>query len=106
MKNDQLILVGALAFAGFLVAKKSGVIKAPAAAPVRQAPYSGWTNYGSPSTPRGYDVADPGAYVTTDGLIADAANGVDYTYVPTFDQQIDSVLGIPAVNGPKVWTPW
>lgn len=97
MKKDQLILLGAVAFAGVLIAKKTGVLGKlfPAGVPgvdlitgFMPRPILGQES----NVERGYDPANPGAYVSLDELIAGASDN-DWGEIPLFSQTADSVLG-------------
>src|SRR5205809_3085703 len=93
MKTENLILVAALAFAGYMVAKTSGRL-----APSAQSSYVPFlfnqksTMAGQRIISEGYDPQDPGAYVSVDELIGEAARGGQSTLSPLFDQTLESVL--------------
>lgn len=113
MKQDTMLLVGAVALAGLVVASKSGMLKKMSAA---SAPGSSMLDsFRRLSTPfstgdrTGYDPANPGAYVPVDDLVAGAIEN-DWGYIPTFNQQVDAVLGGHRQTGNdsviRVPTPW
>jgi hypothetical protein len=94
MKNEQLILAGAVAFAAFLVAQKTGFLKK---AMLTSGASPSWTFHNdsafaeSPEE-KGYNPAEPGAFVFVDDLIKGVAD-YDWSYTPTrFEQTADSVL--------------
>jgi hypothetical protein len=92
MKRDDIILAGAVLFAGVLVAQKTGVLKKGSiiSAPDLSAIIG---KIGAPVKPNyGYDPADPGQYVMVDDLIKGVME-YDTGYIPTFDQTVDAVLG-------------
>jgi len=105
MKNEQLMLVAALALAGYMMFKKNAPASGSLAgfAPV------------NPIRPRqsgGYDPADPGKFVSMDDLIAETAHNAvygtpaDLYNIPTFNQTIDDVLGIPPIAAPRDPNAW
>lgn len=107
MKKDTLILSGAVLIAGILVAQKTGLLGRVTSGRLTPVDLiTGFVPRTSPldttNTERGYNPADPGAYVSTDELIAGATDN-DWMYIPTFDQTIDAALGAP--QGPRVNTP-
>lgn len=108
MKTENLILVAAIAVAGYMVAKKTGMF-APAATATPYAPF--YFNQQSAYTGQkieGYDPGNPGAYVSVDELIGEAARGdTNDRYVPLFDQTLDGVL--PKKGGfdmKAAYSPW
>lgn len=95
MKRDQLLLVGALVLAGGLVASKAGVFKKMAATSGGGSILNDFRRLTTPFSSgdrTGYDPADPGRYVPVDDLVAGAVEN-DWGYVPTFNQQVDVLLG-------------
>lgn len=103
MKQDQMILVAAVGFAALLVAQKKGWLKSsPLSASVP------WPTFQFPSASadRGYRPSDPGAYVTTDDLIAGVSENDYSTIAPgRFEQTIDDALSLPGFYSPgiKAW---
>jgi len=98
MKIDQLILVGAVAFAGLLVAQKTGVLKKTtlSSVPWPSFTFNNDTALTASNEEKGYDPVNPGNYVTTDDLIKGVADN-DWGYIPpTFDQKADGLLYAPA----------
>lgn len=107
MKKDTVILGAAAIIAGVLIAQKTGVLGKLTARPLTPVDLiTGFTPRTSPfetvETERGYNPADPGAYVSVDELIAGVADN-DYSYIPTFGQTVDAVLG--AEQGMRVVKP-
>ena len=102
MKQDQMILVAAVGFAAFLVAQKKGLFNRV------YSPSAPWPTFQFPSADadRGYRPSDPGAYVTTDDLIAGVSEN-DYTTIAPgrFEQTIDDALALPGFYTPgvKAW---
>lgn len=107
MKRDTMILGVAVIIAGALVAQKTGLAAKLTAG--RLTPVDLITGFVPRTSPfaaeeieRGYNPADPGAYVSVDELIAGATDN-DYGYVPLFGQTVDAVLGAP--QGPRAIAP-
>lgn len=105
MKKDDMILAGAVLFAAVLVAQKTGVLSKLS---VMSAPSLTGPLLGAPTAPNlGYNPADPGQYVMVNDLLAGSVEN-DYTYIPTFDQTVDAVIGgtstpTSIIKVPGVW---
>lgn len=94
MKNEQLILVAAVGFAAFLVAKKTGMFKRAAltGGPYPSTTFHNDSAFAESPEEKGYNPDNPGAYVFTDDLIKGVADN-DWGYTPSrFEQTADDVL--------------
>lgn len=95
MKKETLILAGAVAFAAFLVAQKTGIIKRAglASTPYPSFTFNRDTAFRESPEEKGYNPNDPGAFVPLDDLIQGVADN-DWTYTG-FDQTVDDALAKP-----------
>jgi len=94
MNADKLILAGAVAFAGVLVAQKMGVFKVAAltSGPWPSLTFRSDTAFTESPDEQGYDPEDPGKYVMVEDLIKGVGDN-DWGYMPTkFFQSADSIL--------------
>jgi len=84
MKADKLILIGAVGFAAFLVAQKTGLFKKVSLSSGPQwsgAFLSDTPTFDSPEE-QGYDPSNPGKYVFTQDLIKGIGDN-DWWYTPS-----------------------
>lgn len=102
MKTEQLILIGAVAFAGLLVAQKTGILKKAGVSSGK--PYSGSflsdTPFFQTSEEQGYDPSNPGNYVFVEDLAKGQADQ-DWLYTPSRFEQ--STWGRPFYE--TIWYP-
>lgn len=95
MKRDQLIILGAVAFAGVLVANKMGMFKAKPAAAWRPGKFQSDTAFDEAPGEEGYDPANPGKFVFVDDLLQGVTDR-DWSYTPSvFEQTADDVFYRP-----------
>jgi len=84
MKTDQLILIGAVGFAGFLVLQKTGYFKKAAltSGPAPSLTFQSDTPFFQSSEDQGYDPSNPGKYVFTEDLTKGILDE-DWYYTPS-----------------------
>lgn len=97
MKTDQLILLGAVGFAAFLVAQKTGVFKKAGliSGAWPSLTFQNDTPFTESQEEKGYDPANPGNYVFLEDLIKGVADD-DWGYTPSkFEQNVDELFYKP-----------